>query len=234
MLENNSQCYFAEHNMKAFAANMIISGCQTFMRANHIKYIDTLESTFTELRNRIPSPEMVEFITEFILDTVPDWVRVIICFENYMKAVLLAEGYLIHKVNREEFAVKSLSNQQNRKPVSINTFIDIISFTQDISTKKWVLEGLKEQTLNFNVLLRPKYQEVIKLPEYIIEVVQEINDKRNNLHFYHEAKNSYSPDFFLSLRSMLTFVQDEMMGKVARLESELKISRTQIPNIARG
>lgn len=218
-------CYFAERNMKVFAVNMIVFGCQTFKRAKHIKDIDKLSKIIdiqdeNARNNKRPSQEMIEQIGAYVLDTIPDWIRITICFENYMKAVLLMNGYLIHKVDRNQFGLKTLSNNQSKRPIGLTTFNQKYNFSMHIESKQWMLEGVKPQTLDFSTLLRKKYQEEIKLPNKILELIKEINYKRNNLHFYHEATNSYSRIFIDDLKLMDKFVSEEMMGLMSKLEIE--------------
>lgn len=214
-------CYFAERNMKAFAVNMIVFGCQTFVRANHIKEIDKLSSLIDfQDRNR-PNQEIIEQMGEYVLNTIPDWIRIIICFENYMKAILLKNGFLIHKIDKNQISLKTLANNQNKRPIPLSKFNQIYNFSMDINSKQWVLEGVKPQTIDFSVLLRKKYQDEIQLPDKILELISGINDKRNNLHFYHEASNSYSKEFMDGLRLMDKFVREDMMGIASVLENDL-------------
>jgi hypothetical protein len=219
-------CYFAERNMKAFAANMIIFGCETFARAKHIKEIEELSSQIDiqdsfAREGKGPNQETIAIMGEFVLDTIPDWIRITICFENYMKAILLMNGFLIHKIDKNVTSLKTLANNQNKKPISLSRFQELRNFSMNIETRQWMLEGLKPQTIDFSVLLWKKYQDEIKLPEKILELISEINTKRNNLHFYHEATNAYSQIFIEELKQLNKFVKEEMMNLVSKLEIEL-------------
>ena len=223
-------CYFAEKNMKIFALNMVVFGCETFAQAKHIKEIEKLSSQI-DLQDKYAkegkrlSQEIIEQMSEFVLDTIPDWVRITICFENYMKAILLKNGFLIHKIDKNGIGLKTLANSQNRRPVRLSKFREVRNFSMDINTKQWIVEGLKPQTLDFSLLLRKKFQDEIQLPEKILKQVSEINSKRNNLHFYHEATNSYSQHFIEDLKQLDKFVKEDMMNLVSSLEIELNLKK---------
>jgi len=118
-----------------------------------------------------------------------------------------------------------MANNQNKKPIPLSEFKQVYNYSVDINSKQWILEGLKPQTIDFSVLLRKKYQDVIQLPEKILELIYEINNKRNNLHFYHEARNSYSFDFIQDFRLMEKFVKEHMINLASNLEIELNALR---------
>lgn len=207
---------------------MIVFGSQTFVKAKHIKKLDELSNIIDTLDKSAqeeiqPSQEIKQKTSEFLLETIPDWIRISICFENYMKAILLVNGFLIHKIDK--ISLKTMANNQNKKPISLFEFNQFYNYSVEIDSRRWILEGLKPQTIDFSVLLRKKYQDVIQLPEKILGLIYEINSKRNNLHFYHEAKNSYSFDFIEDLRLMEKFVKEHMMNLVSNLELELNRHR---------
>jgi hypothetical protein len=53
-------------------------------------------------------PEYQKEVLEFGLEGVIDAVRICICFENYMKAKLLAEGFLVHELDKDVTGIKDL------------------------------------------------------------------------------------------------------------------------------
>lgn len=198
------------------------------MRASHIKDIEKITSIFESKGANPPTLEMVETMSDYMFDMIPDWVRIIICFENYMKAVLLKNGFLIHKIDRDEKALKTLANNQNKRPIKLKEFNELFNFSVEIESRLPILEGLKPQTLDFNVLLRKKYQDEINLPTDILESISKINTKRNTLHFYHEVSNSYDKHFFKELRDMEKFVLGDMKQLYFQLQAELNVSQRNL------
>lgn len=218
--------YLNEVNMKRFATGMIIFGCEAFFRAKHIKEIGSLSNLINTLdrigsEGKMPDLEIIKEITEFGFDKIPDWARIIICFENYMKATLLMNGFLIHKIDKNQTNLKTLANNQNRRPIPLTEFLQTSNFYIDIDSKNWMLDGLKPQTIDFGVLLKNNYQNEIQLPNKIIKLVTEINHERNNLHFYHQVCNSYSQRFIRDLKLMDKYVNEEMVNLAKKLQKEL-------------
>jgi len=217
--------YLNEINMKGFALGMITFGCEAFFRAKHIKEIGSLSNLINTLdklgsEGKMPDIEIIKEITEFGFDKIPDWARIIICFENYMKAILLMNGFLIHKIDKNQTNLKTLANNQNKRPIPLAKFLQINNFYIDIDSKNWMLDGLKPQTIDFGVLLKNNYQNEIQLPDKIIKSIIEINHERNNLHFYHQACNSYSQKFIQDLKLMDKYVNEEMVNLAKKLQNE--------------
>ena len=106
---------------------------------------------------------LLQNIESPLLDTV----RIVICFENYFKAMLLLEGYVIHRMDlnvcREKFPqfVTGKRNQLLQKSVPVRL--------QDIKQAEkhddpWSVEpfqSLKPQTIEFSTLLKQsKYRAI--------------------------------------------------------------------------
>lgn len=221
-IKNESLLYVHKLNMKIYALKMITFGYATFARAKHIQDL----SKFSKLVNKLDdirslTQENKSQLFEFNINTLIDWIRVSICFENYMKAILLQKGYLIHQINKEIPELENLAKSQKKRPIPVSEFQEINLILDKKVSRERLKEGLKLQTIQFNLLLKTKYQNKIQLPAGIHKIITEINKKRNNLHFYHEAENSYSKKKIEDLVLLKKYVEEDIMGLAKSIEIEI-------------
>lgn len=220
-VEDYHLCYFHKLNRQTFAMNMISFGSQTFRTAKHIEELDILKRIYMNKTGINLLPEELEFVPEFVLSTITDWIKIIICFENFMKASLLLNGILIHEMNKDDKFLKRIGNQR-KKPILLSDYRKTYNFSFNIEKRILCLEGITSKTLTMSTLLSKPYQKIIKLPQNILSTITEINRSRNNLHFYHKAMNSYGKDFFNQMDDLTSFVDNEMMNLKSHLEMNLK------------
>ena len=153
---------------------------------------------------------LLQNIESPLLDTV----RIVICFENYFKAMLLLEGYVIHRMDlnvcREKFPqfVTGKRNQLLQKSVPVRL--------QDIKQAEkhddpWSVEpfqSLKPQTIEFSTLLKQsKYRAIYskgkEIDSRLFPLLHHLKETRNSLHFLnieYVASGGLGVDNFVFLR----------------------------------
>lgn len=189
---NYHQIYYAPENMRATALNLLHFAFRQALSATHLKDFDELNELMIENGEltKIMDDDKIMRLRKFIFEGLIDSIRISICYENFMKGILLANGYLVHVIDRKKD--RNLSILQKKEPIPIS------EFRIENKPKKNPKSGMDEyptltkRTLSFENLLKRKYQDVIKIPESILVIVKKLYLKRNQQHFYNSETFSYS------------------------------------------
>mgnify|MGYP001347521829 CR=1 FL=1 len=223
-------CYMHKSNKQSYAMAMIAFGCEVFKSAKHVEDLPLLKSFFMNQNEKTGlSQEAITETPKFILETLIDWVKIIICFENFMKASLLINDYVIHNIDKNDKILKCFQDQRNH-PLKLQDFLLRYNFSYCITDKTLMLEGITPQTLTMSSLLSKKYQKIINLPESIYKTLMRLNNERNNLHFYHEARNSYGKKYFEEMDELVDFVDNVMMNLFGHLMKNVQQIKKQRNN----
>jgi hypothetical protein len=202
-------CYYAEQNAKATALNLLSLGHQYFARSVHIDRLDELESIINDPNfNEIAC--IKEKLKPFLFDNLLDAIKISICFENYMKAKLLLNGFVIHKLSKRP-NYNQLRKQQENHPISLLEIKAIESWKKVEGQEYFYLPGLTKQTINFTTMLEKKdYWKYIAFPSDVAKIVSEINRQRNTLHFLTGERGFYGPSKIDQLKKLREFARIEL------------------------
>lgn len=74
--------------------NLLSFGVTMIAHAKHISEIERLRVVVNNPELNIPF-KLIPALGEFFLENLIDTIRISICFENYMKAKLLLNGFLV-------------------------------------------------------------------------------------------------------------------------------------------
>lgn len=122
-----------------------------------------------------------------------DYIKIVIAFETLNKALLVKEGYLIHKI--DHLHNKRLRKKQNNgSPITLEEFY-IDNYTNiDVRRKTAILNGLTKNlsTINFSHTLNDEYQKILQQDKTLVVYLKEINTRRNRLHLYSDFKGTLS------------------------------------------
>lgn len=138
-----------------------------------------------------------------------DSVRILIFFENYMKAELIVRNFCVHsidKTNTQRADLLSLAKQQDKRPVLLSEVRDIEEFVINDGKKTIHSSALKEMTIGMNVLLKPKYLEHYAFDDDILRTLKELLIQRNKLHFHSSAKFMISTGFIEDIERIHSFI----------------------------
>lgn len=189
---NHYKIYYRGTNINAICVNLLHFAFGQFNRATHIKKLDGLKSIFIEDDKIVDSlsDEKKDKMTEFIFDGLIDSIRIIICYENFMKSILLSKKFLVHEIDKK--VDDKYHNIQKREPVNLDEYLEKHPWIKDNSLGYHVLPGITKRTIKFSSLLKKKYSDVMLIPDSIIEIVKNHYSKRNEIHFYMEERFNYS------------------------------------------
>lgn len=94
--------------------------------------------------------------------------RITTFFENFLKAFLLLNGKVVHKIDTSK--EKSLSKKQIKQPIDISEIPDI--------------EVLSENTIGISNLQKKAYCDIVQINLDFMKKLNPIFKYRNNVHFY--------------------------------------------------
>ena len=204
--------YYHIKNCMISAVNLWYNGYRLFETAKVIKDFEI----FKNLNYTETTPPDLNIIQPFILEGLMDDIRIITCMENYMKGELLLEGCVIHIINKNA----KLKKEQYKRPIKISEVFTKKSYERGNFDNKENSET-KNKTLGFSTLLLPEYQEIIKLPKNILQIIVKMNEQRNKLHFIHKTQFTYSKSLVAELEELRKFVNGNMLGKILELQKKL-------------
>lgn len=175
-------------------SGMIVFGLEEFKGAYFIQNLDQLEALLDKKdRGEIGLEEFGQAVAPFMFNDLSDAIRICVFFENYMKAILMSERIIVHQFTSER--LKPLGRRQNKQPID-NLYLVKCRIEPD---------EVSEQTIGMGLMLNSKYQDVIKLPDDIRDIVREINTSRNSLHFRPNMAGEYGRSTVADLRKLNGF-----------------------------
>ena len=122
-----------------------------------------------------------------------DLVKISLAFETFNKAVLLEEGYLIHKLQKNSFNKLLFTVQEKGFPIKTMDFMEVCDETSITERGYTFLTGFRRNfpTIKYSLTLTERYQKIIKLDQELCFHLKEINQMRNKLHFFTDFKGGY-------------------------------------------
>ncbi|MBK9328723.1 MAG: hypothetical protein IPM95_05245 [Sphingobacteriales bacterium] len=212
-LEQNYQAiYFHPHNSKGCAMNLMAFGFHQFQRVEKIKRLgEYKELCFANEKASIDD----RIASEFGFNQLLDCIKISLCFENFMKSLLLLNGYIIHKLEKNSF--KDLYYQQFNRPIALQEIL---------STNKWEIneklqttnpemrnqiKGILKNTIGMKELLSKEYQKLFNISPNIISVCKPYFEYRNNLHLYMHESINISINDYRDLIEIISFVNNHLV-----------------------
>jgi hypothetical protein len=210
----NTFAYFHKNNQKISTINLWVNGFGIFHGATVVKDFETFKNIkFSETK-----PPDFDTIKSFIDDGLMDDTRIVTCFENFMKGILLLNDYVVHKLTDKN---KTLKYEQRERPLKITEVFTQTSFSNFDPTRPSSWET-SFQTLNFSWMLRAQYQTIIKLPDDILSIISEINEQRNKLHFISASEFGFSNATIEKYSKIIGFANITIKKCILDLDKNLK------------
>lgn len=205
----NFQWYASPETMQETYSSMIIFGAEHFKSALVIQKLEALKKLIKDRKDgNVPDQVFHDYMGQFFFEKLTDAFKICLFFENYMKAVLLINGFLIHKLNKGK-GYDLLANQQGKRPIKVNELHLLKAFDIDQAAGTIHHDGLSTQTLMMGTMLDKKnYSSVILLPESINNFLRKLVEKRNELHFITEWSFEMSEGYLNQLDAANNFVDN--------------------------
>lgn len=205
--------YFIPDTRDLLCSNMLIWSYRIFSQAKCIKDIHKYEELVIALeelqkKKEEPSQLLKEKIAAFAFESLLDSIKIAVCFENYFKVMLLANGYVIHKLKGN--SIKHLNGKQKITPLHIN---EVFTNTKFIQIND-VQERLTDNTIGLSTLLKPEYcKEYLNITPKLIKYLTGINNNRNNLHLYLSENFEIGREIYNCLLELNKIVQCDIAVK---------------------
>ena len=217
--ENYQIVYYNIENCIGTSMNLMLFGLMQFKETYLYNNQDKLKALSENNNQAFYSKEL----PNFILNSLPDSIRVHMCFENYLKALHLTHYHVIHELDKSAFP--ELFKKQRKEPISFNEILERKQFQEDtrinLPTKELRLKikGIKR------ILSQDTYLKKINFPSSIIEILKPYFDYRNNLHYtpllsYKINSNSYS-DF----RILIDFINENLIKQLNHISEKIPGSK---------
>jgi hypothetical protein len=166
---------------------------------------------FSEVREFINTLEMQRRINHFDLHTFSreqliDKIKIVICLENCMKAILIKKGYIVHLIDRTIDNGKFRNLKIRKRPIRFVDYKRIEGYHFDSINQKYVLRGMCETTLPVSVLLLPNYQNILRLPVDILTTLKKLINDRNKIHLSFHSVPKISINYINGIESSIQFI----------------------------
>lgn len=203
--------YQNEAHLNHLAGALFVFGMERFKGARIIEGLPQLEATYRHYKAGIISLDMAaKSLAPFMWDWLIDEIRICLFFENFMKGELLLKGYVIHQFkdssNDKSSRIGQLIKRQQKQPISKSQLL-----AEEVKSHE-----LHGKTITMELMLRPSYQELIRLPSDVLRVVKRMNENRNKLHFASEAGGELG---------------ESLLGDLKLLDAFVQLQRTRLVNI---
>lgn len=223
---NFQSIYRNQDNARTCAINMIDFGHKQFQSMYKYQNFDKLEELCE--KGKFES-EDIDLIQEFTFNELTDNIKLGICFENLLKAILLSNLYLVHNIDHNLF--RDLAKRQKREPVLFDDLFKLSRYhiNRQINSEEFSLreqvKGLKEQTINYSILIgNEKYLKHFNLPKRLIRILRTENEKRNKLHLYNHASFEVNKSVCEDLQFVFMFIKNNVSNWLNELFQSLQIS----------
>lgn len=150
-------------------------------------------------------------------------------FELHLKACLLANNVVIHRINKTTPAFKALRTKQQDQPVYRQELLAIEGFYYD-GTRN-ILRGLTPHSLNFDEILEKlPYRQQLGKPPALLSLIEDFHRLRNQIHMPGDPVETthlqtYAGDSLM--RAFVNFINDDIVAYNDKLIDKWGSNRAQ-------
>jgi hypothetical protein len=238
-------CYVSDTARLYVAWSMLCSSSKLFWGCGMIENLDRVKSLCQAIGDEPAATSELFELLQTIESTVLDAVRIAICFENYFKAKLLLDDYVIHQMDLDvcrQFYPQFVKNTgkvllQKTSPILI---VEIKQAEKQDCYSIEPLQTLTKQTITMGILLgQPKYRAVFSRDQApddqkLFSVLLKLNDTRNTLHFLNieYVAGGMAIDDFVFLRDYVSSHIDALANKIGDEDKwKIDIGKHEVLNL---
>jgi hypothetical protein len=216
-MQPNFWIYRSKAEQNKIAGSLVAFGAEVAAKANVFQGIHALREC-NKLLQQNKQYNTAAVAQHFGLDYLMDSVRILIFFENYMKAELIVRNFCVHNIDKSNVVrtdLIALAKQQDKRPVTLSEVREVEKFV--VNDEKEIINnaGLRETTIGMNVLLKPSYLEHYAFDDEILRTVKGLNLLRNKLHFHSHAEFALSSQFIEDIERLHFFIHAMVHSLVA-------------------
>lgn len=235
-IEKNPQIiYMDKRNAMGLAMNLLTFGYRQFVLTKRFEKLPLLKKLCEEFKPNQP-PDFSN-IHDLAFNSLLDSIKITLCFENFIKGLLISNGYMIHKLDRNAF--KELSKEQFSKPISVRQVLDVrdweminsINLPEDWMKRQ--IKGISKQTIGMKELLSSEYLTLLKIPKSIIDLCNPYFQYRNKLHLYSGESISLSKSDYSDFVKIINFINTDLVRIQNLMVDQLKMdNKYKLPLIS--
>ena len=211
---DETQAYVSEEERLQVAWELLVYAHLLYSRVYVFKNFEAFAKSFT----MDPRPD--EYWEGLNREKLIDEIKICTAFENYNKAILLSNGFVVHTIDGRKNKV--LAEVQRNSPVSISEFLKQNQFVRKDQFSELYLEGFQNfNTIPFSWTLKDDYQTLIGLEARFIGFLKNLTMNRNRLHYYKNYGGAFRVETFLetlsSAKAYGTSLLDSELNRVKEL-----------------
>lgn len=215
--------YYHPRNAMGISVNLTAFGLKQFMNTTIWTQRQNLKILCENFSDSNP-PNIIH-LAQFAQDALLDSIRISLLFENFMKSLLLLNGYIIHKLDKNYF--DTLSKQQYTRPIKFDEIRRLRNWEINSNIlleeegKKNQIRGILNTTIGMKELLSNEYIAVLNFNEIILKICKPFFIYRNNLHLYMGEQVTLSQNDYSDLIILAKFINNNIIRIHNQLVEEL-------------
>lgn len=194
---NHQIIYLNQENAVSFSINLLHFGYELFRSTYKSQNIQKLEQ-LSKLISEGEQPEYDDFI-DFTKNNLIDNIKIIICFENFFKALFLSNMQVINILDSNIFP--ELSKEQRKRPIAFDEILGIFDWSKIViessneenQTSFYKIKGISDRTISFSTILnQQKYYEDLNVESSILNILRKLYNDRNKLHLNFSLSSDFT------------------------------------------
>ena len=223
--KNHQIVYYDPRNAMGLSINLLMFGYKQFVTTTKYKNLDALKKLSDGLSPH--TPEGFNHFTDFAMEHLIDSIKISICFENFIKAMLLLNGFVIHKLDKNIFP--DLSKEQYKRPVHLREILSISEWQAnpkiDKSVPGFQINGITKLTIGMKELTSPGYLTPLNIGDKIMGICSPYFQYRNNLHYYVMEEFTFKKSDYADFLTIIKFINLNHVSIQHTVIDELKMGQ---------
>lgn len=222
--KNHQLIYIDVRNAMGLSMGLMTFGYKQFVSTKRFEKLETIKKLSEEFNPN--QPPNFNLISDLAFETLLDSIKITICFENFIKALLISNGFVIHKLDKAIFT--DLSKKQFKEPISVQQVLLVknweISSNIDVP-HEWMkkqIKGISKNTIGMKEMLSEGYLKPLGIPDKIIKLCRPYFEYRNNLHLYSGEFLSFTKSDYKDFVEIIEFINRDLVRIQNIIVDELK------------
>lgn len=222
--KNHQLIYIDVRNAMGLSMGLMTFGYKQFVSTKRFEKLETIKKLSEEFNPNKP-PDF-NLISDLAFETLLDSIKITICFENFIKALLIPNGLVIHKLDKSIFT--TLSKKQFTEPVSVKEVLlvkDWETMPNIDLPQVWMkkqIKGIGKNTIGMKEMLSEGYLKPLGIPDKIIKLCTPYFQYRNNLHLYSGEFLSFTKSDYKDFVEIIEFINRDLVRIQNIIVDELK------------
>lgn len=221
---NHQLVYMDRRNAMGLSMGLMTFGYRQFLTTKRFEKLSILKKLCNEFSpNQRPDFEQ---LSDLAFDSLLDSIKITICFENFMKALLLSNGFVIHRLDKNVF--KDLGKEQSFKPVSVEQVRNVKDWEINNGInlpEEWMrrqIKGIGKHTIGMKELLSQGYLTPLGIDDKIMKLCNPYFQYRNNLHLYSGESISLTKTDYKDFTQIIDFINRDLVRIQNMIVDQLK------------